>query len=249
MAYDPTSPTAACEAEWWQAWRALDFSWQGLAAMPGHSGGTLQDVWAMEGDRLIVEPGTMRLWTRFHCPFVFADGSPSPKAAWSDGEWRDLQQALRTRLAMGSGERPCRLDGIVVDELIEGEDEVPEAAGFLWLRAPYMFVRGDVDFRYAGLALGDFTGAWFGGRVDLTGAEILSGSLNDVVMARSLGAEILAVRPPAVAAIPAVVETPVETVMEPESDAPVKSRKGLWAIVGAAVVALAAGAVWLLHAV
>lgn len=250
MACDPISSTAAHEAEWWSSWRALDFSWQGLAARPGHGEASLQDYWRNEGDRLIAEPGTARLWTRFHCPFAFADGSPSPKASWTEADWRDLHQGLRTRLAKGTAEQPCRFDGIVIDALREAEDEVPDAAGFLWLRAPNIFVRSDVDLRHAGLALCDVAGAWLGGRVDMTGAEILSGSLNDVVMARTLAAVALPERIQAspAAASPTVIETPVETIAGQETNERPKSRRGLWIIVGMTVVAISAGAAWLLHA-
>ena len=69
------------EAAWWRAWQVRDYSWAGLAALPASEGLTLQDYWRGEKDRLIAEPGTTRRWTRFHCPFVFSDGSASPKAA------------------------------------------------------------------------------------------------------------------------------------------------------------------------
>lgn len=243
MAYETDMPASEHEVLWWEAWRALDYSWQGLAAKPGHGTDSLQAVWAQEADRLIAEPGTTRLWTRWHCPFVFADGSPSPKASWPEETWRDLRQGLRTRLAMGTQGRPCRLDGIVIDGLYEGESELPDAADFLWLRAPYMFVRGHADLRCAGLALFDSHGAWFGGGVDLTGARVLERDRDDVVVPP------VTVMPEAVAVPERVAPVVVKTRVEPVVDAPVasKSRKGLWAVVGVAALAVAAGAAWLLH--
>ena len=248
MAYEASTPLAAREAQWWDAWRGRDYSWDGLAAKLGHGSGTLQDIWALESERLIAEPGTPRRWTRWHCPFVFADGSLSPKASWSAAEWHDLDLGLRTRLAMGTRARPCRLDGVVIDGLHEGESEVPDEAAFLWLLAPFSYVRGDVDLSHAGMGLCDFHGAWFGGRVDLTGARVLDGDMLNIVMARLL-VEPVVVAPVFVAktvaeveAVPEIMVTPVEVEI-----APGHNRTGLWAVIAIAAVAVAAGAAWLLH--
>ena len=246
MAYEIMNTLSEREALWWEAWRDRDYSWNGLARKLGHGGGTLQDVWALESDRLIMEPGTDRLWTRWHCPFVFADGSLSPKASWSPSDWRDLHQGLRTRLAMGSRARPCRLDGVVIDGLDEGESEIPDEGDFLWLQAPFSYVRGDVDLRHAGLAFCDFHGAWFGGRVDLTGAKVLDGDMLNIVMARLWVTEAPTDRMVASApVVPVVIETLVETVAE--SEAVVKKPASLWIVAGIAAAAIAAGAAWLLH--
>jgi len=125
---------AAREAQWWAAWRAADYSWDGLAAKSSQACrdigiNTLQDYWAAERDRLIDEPGTARRWTRFHCPLVFADGSPSPKASWSDAQWRDLTDALSALML-----DPCVLfAGVVAPIPAVTHDD-------LWLNAPQAYL-------------------------------------------------------------------------------------------------------------
>lgn len=82
---------AALEAQWWKDWWAADYSWDGLKAKEGPEGtANMQVFWHSEEARLIPEPGTSRRWTRLHCPFVFADGTPSPKMQWRDAAWQDL---------------------------------------------------------------------------------------------------------------------------------------------------------------
>src|SRR5689334_828715 len=78
---------AALEKAWWDDWWAQDFSWEGLAQKIATGSMTLQDFWDAEKDFLISEPESNRQWTRFHCPFVFANGTPSPKATWIREEW------------------------------------------------------------------------------------------------------------------------------------------------------------------
>jgi len=181
----PYPSRAAAEAAWWQAWRTCDFSWQGLARIPAGDG-TLQDYWRMEAGRLIAEPGSDRLWTRFHCPLVFADGSPTPKMAWSTSEWEDLRVAVRTRLARGGEAAPCRLDGAVLDRLNEAEDQLPERDGYLWLIARHAFFAGDVDLSRTGFELLDVHGAWFGGAFHTEGAHIVHYDVYRSVQAQGL---------------------------------------------------------------
>lgn len=237
MACDPTSSTAAREAEWWQGWRGLDFSWQGLAARPGNDSATLQDYWRNEAGRLIAEPGTARQWTRFHCPLTFADGSPSPKALWTADDWRDLHQSLRTRLAMSTSARPGLLDGVVLDALLEGETELPDEADYLWVQAANVYIRGDVDLSHNGWGLADFAGAWFGGKVDLTGARLLD---SDFTPARFVLQAVAQDQVREVAA-PVVVETVAEVQPSP------KRRLGKWAVIGLVAAVAVAGIIWLIR--
>ena len=193
----PYPSRAEAEAAWWRAWRGCDFSWQGLARIPA-SNGTLQDYWRTEAGRLIAEPGSDRSWTRFHCPLVFADGSPSPKAAWSAHEWDDMRQALRTRLALGTEAAPCRLDGVVLDGLQEAEEVVPDPEAYLWLIARQAYFRGDVDLSRNGYELLDVNGAWFGGAFRTEGTHILQYNVYRSVQAMALPEQARPARPKAV---------------------------------------------------
>lgn len=147
---------AALEAQWWAAWRAADYSWDGLAGKSSQACRdigvkTLQDYWAAERDRLIPEPGTSRRWTRIHCPLVFADGSPSPKAAWSDADWRALADDLSALML-----DPCVLfTGIVA--------RLPAAPDGLWLNAAQAYLIGPLTLSTAAWHL---DGAWIAGPVD-----------------------------------------------------------------------------------
>src|SRR4051794_18827651 len=107
---------AALELQWWKDWRAADYSWDGLAAKRMMHRGTeitLQDYWRGEDGRLIAEPGTSRRWTRLHCPLVFADGTPSPKARWAQvdfggTDWSDIAAIIQARL---DADHTVMLDG------------------------------------------------------------------------------------------------------------------------------------------
>ena len=165
---------AALEARWWKDWRAADYSWDGLAAKSSQACRdigirTLQDYWASERDRLIDEPGTARRWTRFHCPLAFADGSPSPKAAWTDADWRALTGDL-ARLTLD----PCVLFTGIVAPLPRGHAE-------LWLNAPHAWIIGPLTLGAATYAL---DGAWIGGTAG--GAEIGGLFADDAVLAGGL---------------------------------------------------------------
>ncbi|HVZ28988.1 MAG TPA: pentapeptide repeat-containing protein [Asticcacaulis sp.] len=163
----------AFEAAWWQAWRKQDFSWDGLAAQPGHDGHSLQDYWRGEADDLIAEPGTNRRWTRFHCPLVFADGTPSPKANWSETQWQAVQMAVKTRLARGSETEPCLLTGVVLDRLAEPEEVCRnDRDGDFWLVASGAYLRDGCDFTCGGFAGVAFNAAWFGGEAVFAGTRL-----------------------------------------------------------------------------
>ena len=147
---------AALEAQWWAAWRAADYSWDGLAAKSSQACRdigikTLQDYWTAERDRLIAEPGTARRWTRFHCPLAFADGSPSPKASWGEAEWRALSHDLAALML-----DPCVLFAGIVARL-------PAAPDGLWLNAPQAYLIGELTLSSAAWQL---DGAWINGALD-----------------------------------------------------------------------------------
>src|SRR5262245_42594133 len=96
------------EEDWRAAWRAEDFSWQGLAqktwegfcvladgrivetealkegAREGARPATLQDYWREEEARLATGDG--KFWTRVHLPLAWADGSSTGKANWDAKE-------------------------------------------------------------------------------------------------------------------------------------------------------------------
>ncbi len=147
---------ATLEAQWWAAWRIADYSWDGLAAKSSEACRdiglkTLQDYWSAERDRLIPEPGTPRRWTRFHCPLAFADGSPSPKAGWSDAEWRALTHDLAALML-----DPCVLFAGIVAPL-------PAVPAGLWLNAPEACLTGGLTLSAAAWHLDK---AWIDGPVD-----------------------------------------------------------------------------------
>jgi uncharacterized protein YjbI with pentapeptide repeats len=153
---------AALEGQWWTDWRAADFSWDGLGARASEACRdigikTLQDYWVGERDRLIAEPGTSRRWTRFHCPLAFADGTPSPKAAWSEAEWRALGDDLAQRM----------LDDCVLFAGIVAAIPAASHTG-LWLNAPQAYVAGPLVLGSAIAAHIDH--AWIAGAVTTDGA-------------------------------------------------------------------------------
>ncbi len=244
---DAGGDIGAREAAWWADWRARDFSWDGLAAQAAGDS-SLQDYWRNQQHSLILEPGTQRRWTRFHCPLAFADGTPSPKAAWRDEDWHDLERSLRTRLALSEAERPCRLDGCVLRRMDEGADDAGEA--YLWLSARWAWFGEGVDLRNNSLGLSDFQGAWLGAGSDFAGARQLQPNFGSTVQfsrpADIAGAPVDRLPPQAVAAPPpqppAQIRLMPETAAEPpakSSDLGLRIATGL-AIAAAIAVALAA---------
>ena len=125
------------EEDWWANWWAADYSWEGLAKRRIDDGRTLQDYWRhCEDDDLVPEVdanGTVvREWTRFHLPYAFADGTPTPKAQWDDAKKRAFTEALWRLLedARATG-NPARFDGIVapaVPPMPEHDESRPPAA-------------------------------------------------------------------------------------------------------------------------
>ena len=169
---------AALEAQWWKAWRGADFSWDGLARQSSQACGdigiaTLQDYWAGERDQLIAEPGTPRRWTRFHCPLAFADGSPSPKAAWGEADWRSLADDL-ARLMLD--------DCVLFAGLVAAFPAITRPN--LWLNASFAYVVGPLKLG-AGVIHG-FDQAWVCGPVTASSA-ITSLHADDAVFAGTVG--------------------------------------------------------------
>ncbi len=232
MAAANTLDIKAREAAWWRAWWQRDFSWDGLAVLG------LQSYWRSEMGRLIAEPGTARRWTRFHCPFVFADGTPSPKAAWSDDDWVDVERSVRTRLAFATAEAPCRLDGAVLRGLDEGANEAGEA--YLWLVAAHAYFQRGVDLRNSSLGLSDFHGAWFGGSADFAGAHQLQPDFAEVSFAQPATVQATPAAPHLTLeqAIAPVVVTP-EPAPTNTQDPPTRKRLP-WLVILAIAAALAA---------
>ena len=112
---------ATLEKKWWARWRAMDFSWEGLAGKDASDGQTLQDYWRDKIDDLgglIDEVGrdgaVIRQWTPFHLPHSFADGTPTQKSSWTDTQKIAFQKALEKDLmrALDDGETAF-WDGIV----------------------------------------------------------------------------------------------------------------------------------------
>ncbi|EGF93471.1 hypothetical protein ABI_19110 [Asticcacaulis biprosthecium C19] len=231
------------EAAWWNAWRRLDLSWDGLARREGHGDASLQDYWRNEAGRLIDEPGTPRRWTRFHCPFVFENGSPSPKSAWTAADWADLHGSLRTRLAMGTETKPSLLTGVVLDGLFEAEAEVPDQDGFLWLRANWAYFRDGVDMSRNGLGLADFRAAWFGGKAVFEGARAVTAEFDGALYSERMGRTEVQVR----------AETTVEPVrvqprlVEPEPETPKAHSTGRIAAGVVVLIGLAVALWWLIQ--
>jgi len=110
----------AVEAEWWAAWRAADYSWQGLArkswegwsltldgklvetltAPEGSRAATLQDYWRAESSDLIAGDG--QFWTRAHCPPAWVNGEPTGKISWSVSQHAAFEEMLSSRLGEAS---------------------------------------------------------------------------------------------------------------------------------------------------
>lgn len=130
------------EEDWWAAWRAEDFSWEGLAkkALYGwcvdRNGrltpevdrsdlprATLQDLWRAEEDNLIpeldVSGRVLRHWTPAHLPLSFDDGTPA-KSVWSVDQWEELETIISARvqeLKLLNGK--VRIEGAVLYRFID----------------------------------------------------------------------------------------------------------------------------------
>jgi hypothetical protein len=141
------------EKEWWDAWWAEDYSWDGLAtkawvgwvvdtadqsiheadAEPVKAApegrfrdATLQDYWRGEEGDLIASPDGKLKFTRVHLPPAWRDGMPTGK-----GEWRDdaLDVILAPRLASGKKTTVDMFDAS------EGADHQTQLSGAMLLSA------------------------------------------------------------------------------------------------------------------
>ncbi len=146
MAETTTNPeVAALEKAWWAAWWQADYSWDGLAQKRDlGEEKSLQDYWREEASFLIAEPGTKRRWTRLHCPYIFADGTPSPKSSWGQTEWSAVTQLVRSQTDRLSGAVLHRFD------LAPGTDRV--RADHAYVETLMLFGDGDLT--------ADLRGAW-----------------------------------------------------------------------------------------
>lgn len=104
-------------AEWWQTWRARDYSWDSLArhgvpgwyirpdgkmtrdrmSTPKTRPATLQDVWRSEAGRLVTGPDASR-WTVVHAPHAWEDGSAA-KSGWTAEQVARIEIALADAIA------------------------------------------------------------------------------------------------------------------------------------------------------
>ncbi len=173
----------ALQNQWWADWRAADYSWDGLAGKSfEHRGArlSLQNYWGDEAKRLINEPGTARRWTRFHCPFVFADGTPSPKAHWSDADWAEVERAALMEIGL---DVPIVLSGAVLRSLVlPAIADAAHARGGLHLILSQAWMGGDLGLdpapgQAAALDI-DASGAWIGGPLRCRGRVLSAGNFN-----------------------------------------------------------------------
>jgi hypothetical protein len=157
---------AALEKAWWDDWWAQDFSWEGLAQKIATGSMTLQDFWDAEKDFLISEPESNRQWTRFHCPFVFANGTPSPKATWIREEW--------DRVATIPSAVIVYMDGVVLERLEFDNVPLQLKANNIFIGKPIVLDRGRIDC--------SFSSAWLSG-FDSGPAIITSSNFRETIFA------------------------------------------------------------------
>lgn len=135
------------EKEWWDRWWQKDFSWNGLATN-GNKFLTpnLQEFWAAEATQLIedptdpiADPDKRRRFTKFHLPFYWSNGMPTPKLGWPEAKHLQLKEELERLWRQSEGE--VRFDGIVVSKVPMppktegGKDQVPTAFfNHAWLK-------------------------------------------------------------------------------------------------------------------
>ena len=181
MLQTTTNPELAAHARaWWAAWWAADYSWHGLAAkrLVGDDR-SVQDYWSSEQAFLIDEPGSDRRWTRLHCPFVFADGTPSPKASWSQADWSALTDLIRTQTDRLSGgvlqHLTLRLDDGHVRADHAYIDQTTQVSGKATVNFSGAWVT-EACFAGAELRAADFSAATFCGRADFKATVFLDGA-------------------------------------------------------------------------
>jgi hypothetical protein len=144
------------EEDWRAAWRAEDYSWQGLAQKmwegfcvladgrivetetlgegarsDGTRPATLQDYWREEEARLVAGDG--KLWTRVHLPLEWADGSSTGKANWDAKERAELEAVIVAKLE-AAGETAAA--GKYDNRRVVGADRRAQFQGAVFLSAP-----------------------------------------------------------------------------------------------------------------
>ncbi|MES1156942.1 MAG: pentapeptide repeat-containing protein [Alphaproteobacteria bacterium] len=142
------------ERDWWAAWRAEDYSWDGLAQKRWDGWSvilatgeivetekledgaaarlaTLQDYWRDEEPHLIQGDG--KSWTRAHCPLAWADGAPTPKAAWGDAEKAALEALFSAKLGEAA---ETKFEGPSYNRNLIGADRRAQFQGCTLFGAP-----------------------------------------------------------------------------------------------------------------
>jgi len=159
---------------WAKAWQEQDFSWKGLALHPWEGWwvstegtaspnrgsdtdrpATLQDYWRAEEGRLIKHPRSDVAYTRFHLPFEWPDGAPTPKSNAPAEETTALLDAVVSRIReavhdpAALHDQRAQLQGVVLPGGLFFYDPFREpgaASGRLAIRGDHMRVRGQADF-------------------------------------------------------------------------------------------------------
>lgn len=140
------------EAEWWQAWRDEDYSWNGLADPAKHIGGdgglhgerSLQDYWRCDADgnrrddSALGAAGEIErhdgvLWHIAHIPLHWPDSRPA-KAAWSTAKREKLAALIATRVA--AARETAVQSASFAEEEIAGRDGRSQLQGCVLLDPP-----------------------------------------------------------------------------------------------------------------
>ena len=131
--------------------RSVDYSWDGLAeifwsgwrvapdgalverdhAPPGARRATLQDYWRDEAAHLIEGDG--KQWTRAHCPLIWANGAPTPKANWSPEERAAYAEMLARKLEEAAA---TEFTGLYLRRRAIGADRRAQFEGCIFFEAP-----------------------------------------------------------------------------------------------------------------
>ncbi len=125
--------------DWFDAWWAQDFSWDGLAKRKikgWKDGRTLQDYWREEEDRLIDFAG--RTWTRFHLPPHDPSGEETSEKfgfeeeTWDEPKWQNWHAAIVNKLddasiyMRSSSDERAQLTGICFPNYFDLSADPPE---------------------------------------------------------------------------------------------------------------------------
>ena len=170
------------EDAWWQRWREMGYSWEGLAKKGDGQGITLQDYWRDEEPRLILDPTDpekKRRYTRFHLPLTWSDGTPTEKSTWTEDEHaglaRDLearlQQALdQDQMALFSGVVLLQVPAMPPPKAAEGSDDAAPAPRGVDVAFGYSWLNTGTKWHHQVFGNAWFSGATFSGRAWFGGA-------------------------------------------------------------------------------